>query len=161
MTMEVGSQWYNGIVTEVSQYRLTLGPKNAKKYRLDQLLRVAKRIDDFSGLCAECQAFQAEISRLVKDLGLITQMPDRDKLKKYLQAIHQMTEHLKKVHHLVDKGHYTGIGIGIGMAIGGGIGTALGAALDNPGIGTGIGIALLSSRLYPYSLFNFPFVRCQ
>jgi hypothetical protein len=142
MTMEVGSQWYNRLAADISTLQLTLGPKAAKKYRIDKLLRISKRIDDFSGICAECQADQAKITQLVRDLNMISQMPDRDKLKEYLKAIEQITEHLKKVHHLVDKGHYTGIGIGIGMAIGGGIGTALGAALDNPGIGTGIGIAL-------------------
>jgi hypothetical protein len=140
--MEVGSQWYNRIAADISTHQLTLGPKDAKKYRLDKLLRIAKRVDDFSGICAECQAYQAEIKRLVQELSLITQMPDQDKLKKYLQAITQMTEHLKKVHHLVDKGHYTGLGIGIGLALGGGIGTALGAAFDNPGIGTGIGVGV-------------------
>ena len=140
--MEIGSQWYNRIATEVSQYGLTLGPKDAKKYRVDQLRRIAKRIDDYSGICAECQAYQAEITRLVKELGLITQMPDRDKLKKYMQSIERITEHLKKEHHLVDKGHYMGIGIGIGMAIGGGLGSALGAGFDNPGVGIGIGVGV-------------------
>ena len=137
--MEVGTQWYNRIAADISTHQLTLGPKDAKKYRLDQLLRIAKRIDDFSGICAECQAFQAEITRMVHDLGMVSQMPDQDELKKYLQAIERMTEHLKKVHHLVNKGHYTGIGIGIGLVLGGSIGTALGAAFDSPGIGTGIG----------------------
>lgn len=142
MIMEVGSQWYNRVAADISTLQLTLGPKDAKKYRIDRLLRIAKRVDDFSGICAECQTYQANITQLVKDLNQISQMPDMDKLKKYLQATVKMTEHLKKVHHLVDKGHYTGIGIGIGLAIGGGVGTALGAAFDNPGIGTGIGLAL-------------------
>ena len=79
---------------------------------------------------------------MVHDLGMVSQMPDQDELKKYLQAIERMTEHLKKVHHLVNKGHYTGIGIGIGLVLGGSIGTALGAAFDSPGIGTGIGAGL-------------------
>lgn len=142
MNMEVGSQWYNRIASDISGYQLTLGQKNARKYRLDQLLRIARRIDDFSGICAECQGYQQEISRMVKDLGMMVQMPDNEAVKKYFQTIDELTGHLKNVHRLVDKGHYTGMGIGIGMAVGAVIGSVLGAALDNPGIGTGIGAAL-------------------
>jgi len=140
--MEVGSQWYNRIASEISGYQITLGSKDAKKYRLDQILRIAKRVDEFSSICAECQAYQSEISQMVRELNLITQMPDREKLKKHLQAVVKLTEHLKKAHNLVDKGHYTGLGIGIGLAIGGGIGAALGAVLDSPGAGIGIGAGL-------------------
>ena len=142
MTMEVGSQWYNRIASEISGYQITLGQKDAKKYKLDQLLRIARRVDDFSGICGECQGYQQEISKQVQDLSLMVQMPDKEGMKKHIKAITDLTEHLKNVHKLVDKGHYLGMGIGIGLAIGGGIGAALGAALDNPGIGTGIGIAL-------------------
>ena len=142
MTMEVGSQWYNRIASDISGYQLTLGKNNSKKYKLDQLLRIARRVDDFSGMCGECQGYQQEITKLVQNLSMMVQIPDDEGLKKHIKAITDIIEHLKKIHRLVDKGHYTGMGIGIGMAIGAGIGTALGAALDNPGIGTGIGAGL-------------------
>ena len=142
MIMEVGSQWYNRIASDISGYKLTLGQKDSKKYKLDQLLRIARRIDDFSGICAQCQGYQKEISKLVQDLSMMIQIPDNEGLKKHTKAVTDLIEHLKKVHKLVDKGHYMGMGIGIGLAIGAGIGTALGAALDNPGIGTGIGAGL-------------------
>ena len=119
-----------------------MGQKDSKKYKLDQLLRIARRVDDFSGICGECQGYQQQISKLVQDLSMMVQIPDDEGMKKHIKAITDLTEHLKKVHKLVDKGHYMGMGIGIGLAIGAGLGTALGAALDNPGIGTGIGAGL-------------------
>ena len=140
--MEVGSQWYNRIATEIGQYQVTLGQKDFKKYKLDLLLRVAKRVDDFSHTCGECQTFKSEITRLTQELSLLTQMPSKQGIKSHTKAVNNLAEHLKKVHKLVDKGHYLGVGIGIGMAIGAALGGALGAALDNPGIGTAIGIAL-------------------
>lgn len=140
--MQVGSQWYNRVASDIEQYRLSLGKKDASKYRLDLLLRIAKRVDDFSPTCGECQAYQKEIDGLVKELSMFVQVPDRESLKRYKKTIDKMVEHLKGSHKLVDKGHYSGMGIGIGMAIGGGIGAALGAVFDNPGIGTGIGLAL-------------------
>ena len=140
--MEAQSVWYNRIAKEIGQYQDTLNKKDTKKYKLDLLLRIAKRVDDFSQTCGECQTFQSEITRLVQELSLLVQMPSKEGLKKHTKAINGMVSHLKKVHKLVEKGYYLGIGIGIGMAIGAGLGAALGAAFDNPGIGTAVGITL-------------------
>jgi hypothetical protein len=140
--MQVGSQWYNRIATEISQYQITLGQKEAKKYKLDLFLRVAKRVDDFSQTCGECQTLKQEITNLVQELSLLTQMPSKEGIKSHTKAVSSLVEHLKKVHKLVEKGHYMGVGVGIGLAIGAVLGGSLGAALDNPGVGTGVGIAL-------------------
>lgn len=140
--MRVGSQWYNKIVTEISQYKITLGEKGAKRYKADLLLKIAGRIDEFSDICAECQAYKQEITNLVNNLSMLIQMPSKEGQKSHNKAVNVIAEHLKKVHKLVEKGHYMGIGIGIGMAIGAGLGGALGSIFDNAGIGTGIGIAL-------------------
>ncbi len=140
--MEVGSQWYNRIATEIGQHQMTLGEKGAKQYKLDLLLRVARRVDEFSDICSECQALKQEITSLMQEMSLLVQMPGKEGLKKHIKAVNKLVEHLKKVHKLVDKGHYLGMGVGIGMAIGAGLGGALGAAMDNPGIGTALGVAL-------------------
>ena len=140
--LEAGSQWYNRIDAEIDRYRLSLGEKSSKKFKLDLLMRVARRIDQFSQTCGECETRKQEINKLVQELSLLTQTAERQSMKTYTTSINNLVEHLKKEHKLVDKGYYLGVGIGIGLAIGGGIGAALGAALDNPGIGTGIGIAL-------------------
>ncbi len=140
--MEVGSQWYNRIATEIGQYQITLGEKGAKQYKLDMLRRVARRVDEFSDTCGECQALKQEITSLMQELSLLVQMPGKEGFKNHIKAVNKLVEHLKKVHKLVDKGHYLGMGIGIGMVIGAGLGGALGAAMDNPGIGTAIGVAL-------------------
>ena len=140
--MESHSDWYNRIVREINLYQDTLSKKNYKKYKLDLLLRVAKRVEDFSAYCGECQIFQSEITRLTKDLGNLIQIPNREERKSHLKTINSIVKHLQKQHKLVSEWQY----IGIGLAIGAGIGTALGVALDNPGIGpalgTGIGLAI-------------------
>lgn len=141
-SMEVGSQWYNRIATEISQYKITLGKDGAKKYKLDLLLRVARRVDDFSQTCSECETYKQEITSLVQELSMLVQMPSRPGLKNHTTAVNKMVEHLKKVHKLVAKGQYLGMGIGFGMAVGAGIGAALGSVFDNSGAGTGIGVAL-------------------
>ena len=142
MNIDIGSQWYNRIASDISGYQLTLGPKDSKKYRLDKFLRIAKRVDEFSDICADCQFHQREIDKMVQNFSMMIQTRDKEGFKEYAGSIEKLTEHLKKAHNLVEKGHYMGMGVGIGMAVGAGIGTALGAALDNPGIGTGIGAGL-------------------
>jgi hypothetical protein len=140
--MEVGSQWYNRIATELGQYQVTLGQKDFKKYKLDLLLRVARRVDDFSTTCGECQTFKQDITNLVQEMSMLIQMPSKEGMKRHTKAVNSLVEHLKKVHKLVEKGHYMGMGIGIGMLIGAALGGSLGAALDSPGIGTAVGIGL-------------------
>ena len=140
--MEVHSNWYNRIIKEINLHKDTLSKKDAKKYKLDLLLRVAKRVDDFSSYCGECQMFQQEITKLTGELSLLIQMPNKEGRKSYSKAINNIVKHLKKEHKLVSEGRYMVIGMVIGM----GLGRALGAALDNPGIGvaigTGVGLAI-------------------
>ena len=138
--MESYSDWYNRTTKEISLNKDTLNKKTHKKYKVDLLLRLAKRVEDFSYICGECQLFQPEISKLTQDLNYLLQMPNPSKeaSKSYFKAIDNMVKHLQKKHKLVKEGHYLGIGIGIGMALSAGIGTVLG----NPGIGPAAGIAI-------------------
>ena len=136
--MEAHSAWYNRIVKELSPYKDSLDKKDYKKYKLDLLLRLAGRVEDFSSHCSECQTFQGEIARLVQELSLLIQMPNKQSRRGYNKAINGMVKHLQKTHKLVSKGQYMGIGLAIGV----GIGTAIGVALDNPGIGPAIGTAI-------------------
>ena len=136
-TMEAHSRWYDDISKEISLHQDILSRKDAKKYKLDLLLRVAKRVDSFSAECGQCQMLQPDITQLTQDLGYIVQA-SKEKRKSYFKMLNNIAKHLQKHHKLVSEGHY----IGIGMAIGIGIGTALGAIFENPGAGTGIGTAV-------------------
>jgi len=136
--MEVQSDWYNHIIKEISPYKNTLSKKDYKKYKLDLLLRVAKRVDDFSSTCGECQLFQPEITSLTQGLGNLVQIPSKEERKSYFKTINNIVKHLQRQHKLVTEGQY----IGIGLAIGVGIGTVLGVALGNLGIGPALGTAL-------------------
>ena len=138
--MEAHSNWYNRIVKEINSYKDTLSQKNYKKYKLDLLLRIAKRVEDFTSICGECQLSQQDITKLTQDLGYLLQMPNPSKetRKSYFKTIDNIVKHLQKKHKLVTEGQNKGKWIAIGM----GVSAAIGAALDNPGIGAGIGIAI-------------------
>jgi len=144
--MEVHNAWYDKISKEISLHQDNLSKKEAKKYKLDLLLRVAKRVADFSPECGGCQLFQQEITTFTQDLGNLVQMTDKRKRQSYLKTINKTVKHLQSEHKLITKGQ----NFGLWIAIGSGIGVALGAGMDNVaggipigiGIGTAIGIAL-------------------
>ena len=138
MEMVARSDWYNRTATEINLHQDTLNKKDSKKYKLDLLLRVANRVDDFSSYCGECQMFQQEITTLAQDLGNLIQLPDKERRKSHIKEINNIVKHLKKEHKLITEGYYRGMGMIIGPAMGTGIGTAL----DNTGIGIAIGVAI-------------------
>jgi len=139
--MEVQSKWYNDVAKIIDSYQVSLSQKEQKKYKLDLLLRLAGRVEEFSSGCGQCQVYQQEITEFARGLGNLVQMPKQviDKeSKRYKKTLNTVTKHLQKQHKLVTKGYY----MGICMAIGSGVGVALSAGLDKAGVGMPIGIAV-------------------
>jgi len=136
--MEVHNRWYDDIAKTINSYQDSLSKKDQKKYKLDLLLRVARRVADFSDECGQCQLFQPDITTLAQDLGSLVQMPDKARRKIYLKTINKIVKHLQSEHKLVTQGHH----VGLWIAIGSGIGVALGAGMDNVGGGIPIGMAI-------------------
>ncbi len=136
--MEAHSDWYNRTVKEIGSYKDTLSAKDYKKYKLDLLLRIARRVEDFSSICGQCQLFQQEITGLTKEPSLLIQIPNKENSKSYFKVINNIVKHLQKQHKLVREGQNKGKWIGVSL----GIGTALGAVLGNAGIGVAIGVAI-------------------
>ena len=139
--MEAHSDWYKRAVKAINFHRDTFSKKEAKRYKLDLLLRLARRVEDFSTYCGECHTFQQDITRLTEELGNVSLM-SKDEQKSYSRTTNNIVKHLQKQHKLVNKGYYLGVGIGIGTAIGVGIGAALGNPGIGPAIGIGIGLAI-------------------
>ena len=136
--MEIHNRWYDDVAKVINSYQDSLNKKGQKKYKLDLLLRVARRVADFSDECGQCQLFQPDITTLARELGNLVQMPDKARRKRYLKKINHIIKHLQSEHKLVTQGH----NVGLWTAIGSGIGVALGAGMDNVGGGIPIGIAI-------------------
>jgi hypothetical protein len=140
--MEARSPWYEDIAEAITSFQQTLAKKEQKRYKLDLVSRVARRVDEFCLECGQCQVFQQEITAYAQDLGNLVQMPDKTRLQRHLKKINHMVKHMQSEHKLIAQGHY----LGIWMAIGTGIGVAIGAGMGNVGagipIGTGIGLAI-------------------
>ena len=98
--METYNNWLNNTLESIAAHKQSLGIKGAKKYKLDYLSRVIKRIADISKECRECQKFQGDITKLTKDLGGLVQSSKEEK-KNYDRKIKDITSHLQKKHKLL------------------------------------------------------------
>jgi hypothetical protein len=142
--MEVFGNWLNNTLESIAAYKQTFNKKDTKKYKLDFLARMAKRIADLSQECEECQKFQSDISKLAQALGGLIQSSKEEK-KNYDRKIKEITSHLQKKHKLVAEGTYVGFGIALGPAIGVAIGSGMGNVGAGLGIGIGIGVVIGSA----------------
>ena len=95
--METYDNWLNNTLETIAAHKQSLSKKDVKKYKVDYLARVAKRIVDLSKECGECQQFQGDISKLAQDLGGLVQSSKEEK-KKYDRKIKEVTSHLQKKH---------------------------------------------------------------
>ena len=139
--MENHNDWYIDIVKEIGRHKDKFTKRDYKKYKLDLLLRMAKRVASFSADCVECQNFQGEITKLAEDLGNLVQA-SKEERKSYFKMINSILKHLRECHKLIDEGENVGIWIAIGIPIGAGIGVAIGAGSDNIGVGIAIGVGI-------------------
>ena len=139
--MENHNDWYIDIVKEIGRHKDKFSKRDYKKYKLDLLLRMAKRVASFSADCVECQNFQGEITKLAEDLGNLVQA-SKEERKSYFKMINSILKHLQERHKLITEGENVGIWIGIGIAIGLGMGIAFGVGSDNIGVGIAIGVGI-------------------
>jgi hypothetical protein len=137
-SIEIHSDWYRGITEKVDLLNETISKQDYRRYKIDTLLCLAERVEQFSPECGQCQMFQQDMVTLVQDVSNLTQLPNKEARKQYFKSMNSITGHLQRQHKLVTEGYYTGIC----MAIGSGIGVAIGAGTDNVGSGIPIGVGL-------------------
>ncbi|HEY51807.1 MAG TPA: glycine zipper family protein [Dehalococcoidia bacterium] len=136
--MKANSRWYEETIGKLEPYKSSLSKREQKKYQLDLLERVSRRVAEFNEECGECQLFQQEITAYVNELGNMVHLSDNTRRKQYRRRLKQTVRHLQSQHKLVPKGHHVGLWISIGT----GIGVAIGAAMGKTGVGIPIGIAI-------------------
>jgi hypothetical protein len=143
--MENQTEWYTSISRDLNSYRGTWNRKDIQKYKIDLLLRVAKRVDFFAVEEAECRDYKNEIGKMVTSLKSVPDIA-KERRNYYLKSIDRMVNHLHKKHHLMSEGQNIGnflslgfmIGLLVGIFMGNGIiGLFVGAAA-----GAGIGYLL-------------------
>ena len=111
------NDWYKSIVKETNLLRGKMPEGEYNDYGLDLLLRIAKRVEDFSPQCEECSSEKEQISNI---LAGISNWPSitKEQKKNYIQTLRIISDHLKNQHNLTQKGWPLWISIIIGGLLG-------------------------------------------
>ena len=135
--MDSQTAWQLDISERIRGLKAVLSKREYKKRRLDYILRVTKKVADFSQTCEECHNFQAEITNLIHEMGSMA--PAAKKMKSIFRTkLKNMTTHLNKIHKLSNRGQYIGFSLSIGI----GIGASIGSTMDNVAVGIGAGVGI-------------------
>lgn len=148
--MEVHDDWYRDIVKEITLYKDRLSKRDYKKYKLDLLMRIAKRVADYSPNCGECQNFKKEITKLTEDLGDFHS--SKEKRKGYFKVIEIFTKHLQKSHKLIVEGKYISTWTVIGFIVAFVLGTLFKASGMSMGFSNGLIIGLIFGGVIGFAL---------
>jgi hypothetical protein len=133
--------WLEETQVKIDKYRKTLTKAEIRKFKLEFLERMAKKLDRLSSSCGECFQSQGEISSLLDNLSVFIQLPTMA-IKDYHRKINKIVRHLRKQHKLIPAGTYTAIGNITGVALGISIGIATGNIGAGIGVGAGLGVGL-------------------
>lgn len=140
--MEGHDDLYDTIVKKVALQKGRLSKREYRKNKLDLLLRIAKRVDDYSSGCDECRNFRGEIKKFTEDLDDL--LSSRKKRNGYFMMIELITKHLQKSHKLITEGKNIKTWMIIGLLIGGFVlGTIFRAAGMSMGFSNGLLIGLV------------------
>ncbi len=133
--------WLEDTKEKIEKHKKVFTKAESRKFKLELVERVAKRVDHFSSMCGECHQHKGEITILLNNLGGLIQLSPIA-TSDYFKKIKKIVSHLRKKHKLVPSGTYTAIGNATGVALGVSIGAAMGNLGAGVAIGAGLGVAI-------------------
>ncbi len=114
MRME-NSNWFEEASRRIKDVLLLLGEKQAKKYKIDMLLRMVHHMDRFSkNGCKECENLKENLN----DLILLLENQNEMDPKQYKATFKLVVKHFVKKHGLVEEGTYLSLGMAYGLIFG-------------------------------------------
>ena len=135
--MQDQNGWFANITTEINRQKQQFGPREYKVYKLDLLIRISKRLNDFFPDCIDCQNMKREMEIIICSLDNLLQS-SREEQKNYFASIDNIVKHLKEKHNLVSENQNLALWLPLGI----GIGLPLGIPMGNIALGIPIGLAI-------------------
>ncbi len=112
--------------------------KSQKKFKLDLLERIGKRLVTYSNECLVCENAIIELGKILDDLTEAATNSKPSPAKEYHLYLKKLISHFEKQHKLVSDDYHLGLLMSTGMAIG----VACGAAFNNMGLGLILGMCI-------------------
>ena len=119
--MTPASEWYTDISKQIGA--LKLSPRNYRRYRVAELLRLAAKVDALAVSCPECRRLKSAITGLARDLGHLPLSPGQEEA--YYNALNAAYFHLKEIHGMTSTGNNLVLWLGLGIVLGAGVGYLL------------------------------------
>ena len=96
--------WYRKLEQAVDEHRPDFTEKQRKKFAIDFMMRIARRVKDFSDSCETCRSCQHTLTRMEEEfLELPGSKAQRQYQRKQLQL---MAEHFASEHRLAPPRFY-------------------------------------------------------
>jgi hypothetical protein len=93
------NNWYEGIEKEINSLKEKMSKSDYQLYEVELLLRVTKRVSNFSSDCKHCQGYRNDISKLVSLLDDSLKM-SFNKEANYGRTLRSIIKHLKDNHKI-------------------------------------------------------------
>ena len=140
-TIKEEENWYEKIANLVGKHRLLFSMSDPEKNPVNVMLRVTKRVDEFSGNCMECQEHKDTIETITQGLDILPSLSP-EKRKRPFSKLKPVIKHLQKEHKLVIQNQYASVGLLFGFISGLCLGLFLGILLGDPAMGLILGILI-------------------
>ena len=105
--MQDHNGWFDNITKEINRQKEHFSPREYKVFKLDMLIRISKRLNDFFPDCIDCQNIKREMEIITGSLDNLVHS-SREEQKNYFNAIDNMVSHLKEKHNLISEGQNLG-----------------------------------------------------
>ena len=115
--MVLDETWCETIEARASVCRQRLSPREQRKFRLEILPRLARRVDSFSDECGQCQHLKNELNR-ISQLLICRSGLTHEERRQYLSGMTQVIRHLNRKHRLVSERHYVKRLVSLAVALG-------------------------------------------
>ena len=135
--MQDQNGWFANITDEINRQKQQFSPREYKVYKLDLLIRISKRLNDYFPDCVDCQNMKREMEIIICSLDNLLQS-SREEQKNYFASIDNIAKHLKEKHNLVSENQNLALWLPLGV----GIGLPLGFPMGNIALGIPIGLAI-------------------
>ena len=100
------SDWYQQIENKVTDLLQGTRDKDLRFFRVEEYLRMVKRVGEYSSSCRECNSFKYEVEKSVDTIGEAISNPGKAR-RNYDRQLGKLSTHMRKKHGFYPPFYFT------------------------------------------------------